>query len=79
MVGVCLLDSGLRQDLNLIVISMRKADGKMHFNPSAETCLEAGDTLVVVGENRHLEKLDKLLNPQCWRTFMKSIVNEAIS
>ena len=63
LVGVCLRDSGLRQDLNLIVISVRKSDGQMHFNPSAETCLEAGDTLVVVGENRHLEVLDKLLNP----------------
>jgi len=63
LVGVCLKDSGIRQDLNLIVISLRKASGEMRFNPSAGTCLEAGDTLVVVGENRHLEELDRLLNP----------------
>ena len=63
LTGVCLRDSQIRQDLNLIVISMRKASGEMHFNPSAETCLEAGDTLVVVGENRHLQELEKLLNP----------------
>ena len=64
LAGVCLRDSQIRQDLNLIVISMRKPDGEMHFNPSAETCLEAGDTLVVVGENRHLQELEKLLNPK---------------
>ena len=63
LVGVCLRDSQIRQDLNLIVISMRKASGEMHFNPSAETCLEVGDTLVVVGENRHLQELEQLLNP----------------
>jgi len=63
LVGVCLRDSQIRQDLNLIVISMRKASGEMHFNPSAETCLEVGDILVVVGENRHLQELEQLLNP----------------
>jgi voltage-gated potassium channel len=62
-VGTSLIDSGIRKDLNLIVLSMKKADGQMRFNPSATTRLEAGDTVVAVGEAKSLLKLSRILNP----------------
>lgn len=55
-------ESGIRQNLNLIILAMKKADGSMAFNPSANTRIEAGDTLIAVGGIRNLGKLEKLSN-----------------
>ena len=55
-------ESGIRQDLNLIILAVKKADGSMAFNPSATTRIEAEDTLIAVGEIRSLGKLEKLSN-----------------
>ncbi len=63
LAGKSLKTSRIRQELNLIVISMRKADGSMLFNPKAEAVIEAGDTVIVVGKSEKLKKLVKLLNP----------------
>ena len=63
LVDVTLQESGIRQDLNLIIIAMKKADGSMLFNPSAVSRIEAGDTVVVIGEDQNLIKLEKILNP----------------
>lgn len=63
LVDITLQDSGIRQNLNLIIIAIKKADGSMLFNPSAQTKVGADDTLIVVGESESLLKLEKLLNP----------------
>jgi voltage-gated potassium channel len=63
LVDATLMESGIRQDLNVIIIAMKKADGSMLFNPSADSTIEAGDTVVVVGEDENLIKLEKVLNP----------------
>lgn len=63
LVGVILKDSGIRQNFNLIIIAIKKADGSMLFNPSFETVIQAGDTVIAVGEDKNLLKLEKLLNP----------------
>jgi len=63
LVGVTLKDSGIRKNLNLIVLAMIRGDNSMHFNPSAETVIKAGDTIIAVGENKSLEKLEKILGP----------------
>jgi len=63
LVDVTLQESRIRQDLNVIIIAMKKADGSMLFNPSAGSRIEAGDTVVVVGEDQNLIKLEKILNP----------------
>jgi voltage-gated potassium channel len=63
LVDTTLQESGIRQNLDVIVIAMKKADGRMLFNPSAGSRIGAGDTVVVVGENRNLIELEKILNP----------------
>ena len=63
LIDVPLSQSGLRQDLNLIVISIKKADGTMCFNPKASHRLAEGDTVVAVGKNKDLMQLEKILNP----------------
>ena len=62
LVNIMLKDSGIRQDYNLIIIAIKKADNKMLFNPSFETKIKAGDTLIAVGEYRNLQRLEKTLN-----------------
>lgn len=64
LVDVMLKDSGIRQKYNLILIAIRKADGRMEFNPSFETVIRAGDTVVAVGEEESLQEIEKILNPE---------------
>jgi len=62
LVGVALMDSGIRQTLDLIIIALRKLDGGMVFNPKADTVLEVGDTIIAVGSARNLSQLDRILS-----------------
>jgi len=61
LIGVPLKDSGLRRDLDLIVVAIKRADGEMLFNPTPETLIQAGDTLVLLGMRQNLEALEKLV------------------
>ena len=63
LVDVSLQESGLRQDFDLIIISIRKADGTMRFNPKASYRFEAGDTVIAVGNSKGLMQTAKILNP----------------
>jgi voltage-gated potassium channel len=63
LVGVALQDSNIRRDLDLIIVAVKKSGGDMLFNPSSQTKLRGGDTVVAIGEKRNLEDLAALLNP----------------
>ena len=63
LVSVMLKDSGIRQRFNLIIIAIKKSDDSMLFNPSFEAVIESGDTVIAVGEEENLKKLEKILNP----------------
>lgn len=56
-----LRDSGIRSDLQLIVVGIKKESGKMIYNPSPETQIEAGDILITLGERNNLDKLERLV------------------
>jgi voltage-gated potassium channel len=51
----------LRRDLGVIVLAIRKADGRMQFNPPADAVLDAGDYLIAMGDHADLRKLESLL------------------
>jgi voltage-gated potassium channel len=63
LVNVQLKDSGIRQNYNLIIIAIKKPDGNMLFNPSFEAAIMPDDTVIAVGEQDNLQKLEKILNP----------------
>nr|HID58344.1 potassium channel protein [Desulfobacterales bacterium] len=63
LIGVALQDSGIRKDLDLIVIAIKRASGEMLFNPSSQAQIQAGDTVIAVGENKNLIRLEEILNP----------------
>ncbi|MCK5204916.1 MAG: potassium channel protein [Desulfobacterales bacterium] len=64
LVNVQLKDSGIRQNYNLIIIAIKKADGNMLFNPSFEAVIAPNDTVIAVGEVDNLQKLEWALNPK---------------
>lgn len=63
LTDVALKDSGIRQRFNLIIIAILNADGSMRFNPSFESVIKAGDTLIAVGEEQNLKGLARVLKP----------------
>lgn len=58
--GKTVLEAGLRQNLGIIVVAVKKKDGQMEFNPSPQTGIAEGDRLIVLGAGESLGKLDKL-------------------
>ena len=60
LVGTALKDSGIRQKLNTIIVSIKRANGDMIFNPSPGTQIDAGDTLIALGMRQNLDSLEKL-------------------
>jgi voltage-gated potassium channel len=61
LLNVALKDSGIRQRLDLIILTIKKADGQLIFNPRADTRIETNDTLVVVGQAKSVNQLEKMM------------------
>ncbi|MCK4501581.1 MAG: potassium channel protein [Desulfuromonadales bacterium] len=57
LVGKNLIQSGIRQELGLIVVGI-KHDDHMMFNPAAKTIIEAGHVLIALGEYPDIQKLE---------------------
>lgn len=58
LAGRSLIDAGLRQRFGVVVVGIRRADGKMDFNPAPETAMRPGDDLVVLGRTDSLRELE---------------------
>ena len=58
LAGRNLVDAGLRQRYGVVVVGIRRADGRMDFNPAPETAIQAGDDLVVLGRAASLKELE---------------------
>jgi voltage-gated potassium channel len=58
LVGKKLAQARLREEFGVIVVAIKKATGKMVYNPAAEEILGADDVLVVVGDPKQLPKLE---------------------
>jgi len=63
LIGVSLGTLGIRQNLKLNIVAIKKAEGNIMFNPSSNDIIEAGDTLIAIGADNNIAKLTKLLNP----------------
>jgi voltage-gated potassium channel len=58
-VGQTMMASGIRQSYDLIIIVIRKSDDQMVFNPKADTVIEAGDVMVVVGSAKNIKQFER--------------------
>ena len=61
VVGKTIQELQIRRDLGAVVLAIRKGDGKMLFNPPANTAIGSGDYLIVMGEQANLHALESLL------------------
>src|SRR5262249_29084115 len=62
LINSTLQDSRLRAELKVIIVAIKRASGKMIFNPDPDLRIELSDTLVAIGRREHLDKLDALAN-----------------
>lgn len=60
LVGRSLKTSPVRSELGIIVVAIKKPDGKMVFNPTPETVLEARDVLITLGHRQQLDRLETM-------------------
>jgi len=58
LVGRAMKDSGIRQRFDLIIVGIKRADGAQLFNPTPETVVLAGDTLIALGMRKNLDSLE---------------------
>lgn len=60
LINKTLVESPIRKELNIIIVSIQKKDGKFNYNPISSTKLEVGDKLIALGEESNLDKLQNL-------------------
>ena len=60
-VSKSLAEMQLRKELGVIVLAIRKSDGRMLFNPPADAEIHGGDFLIVMGESANLQRLEQML------------------
>jgi voltage-gated potassium channel len=58
--GATVKDSGIRYDLGIIIVAIKKPDGRMVFNPVSQVTIEAKDVLITLGDRRGLDRLASL-------------------
>jgi voltage-gated potassium channel len=60
LVGRKLSETVIRSELNIVVVSIRRNNGEIIFNPSGETKIESGDMLIAIGNAESLVRLNNL-------------------
>ena len=64
LVGRKLSETVIRSELNIVIVSIRRNDGTIVFNPSGETQIENGDVLIAIGNAESLVRLTALARGQ---------------
>ena len=60
LVHQTLVDSGVRKEWGIIIVSIKKGSGQMLFNPAPATRIDAGDILITLGETQAIQKLERI-------------------
>jgi voltage-gated potassium channel len=60
LVGQTLRETPIRAELDIVIISIRRSEGEMVFNPAAQTVIEAGDILIAIGQVEALTRLNEM-------------------
>jgi voltage-gated potassium channel len=55
-----LSETTIRSQLNIVVVSIRRSNGEILFNPSGDTAIQANDVLIAIGNAESLMKLAAL-------------------
>ena len=60
LVGQELRSTKIRSELDVVVVSIRRQDGEVIFNPAGEATIKSGDILIAIGRAESLMKLNAL-------------------
>lgn len=60
LVGRKLSETNIRSELDIVIVSIRRADGQILFNPSGDAEIGRGDILIAIGHSESLMKLSAL-------------------
>jgi K+ transport systems, NAD-binding component len=63
-VGRRLSETNIRSKLNIVIVSIRRANGEIVFNPNADALIQAGDMLIAIGSAESLAQLTALARGQ---------------
>jgi voltage-gated potassium channel len=64
LVGRKLSETNIRSELDIVIVSIRRSDGQIVFNPSGEAMIQGGDMLIAIGSSESLMKLSTLTRGQ---------------
>ncbi len=56
LAGSNIQNAQLRRDLGLIIVAIKKPDGRMHFNPAPDTVMQGGDILIALGSREQINQ-----------------------
>ncbi len=62
IVGLSLDECGIRKELGIIIVAIKRTSGEMEFNPTSTSVVKQGDTLIAMGEVSQLKKLEQLVS-----------------
>jgi trk system potassium uptake protein TrkA len=60
-VGRTLQELALRNTLNVQLVAIHRASGQINIVPRAQDRIQAGDLLVLLGENRDLDRVREIV------------------
>ena len=60
LVGQELRNTPIRSEFDIVIISIRRADGTVIFNPAGDSPIQAGDILIAIGRAESLSQLNRI-------------------
>jgi len=61
IIGKSLDECGIRRELGIIIVAIKRASGEMVFNPTSTSLIKKGDTLIAMGQTNNLRELERLV------------------
>ncbi|BBB32113.1 voltage-gated potassium channel [Thermotomaculum hydrothermale] len=62
IIGKSISEINLKRRTGLLIVAIKKPDGKVYFNPDSDYIFEKHDVLLVMGTREQIEKSDEIFN-----------------
>jgi voltage-gated potassium channel len=59
LAGQVLRETPIRAELDIVIISIRRRNGDLIFNPTADTVIEAGDILIAIAQLGGIDEIER--------------------